>query len=289
MIKRIIIVLAIYVVLCIPFNVFAVGNLDTYINSQGVEMTMDEYWDLKQMFSDVYIDCMMQDEFDEKMDLGIDFDNVQHDKKYIRIDHNHLTGQTTTTEISEFEYLTFGMNQNQNAPQATYIETSLIWIDLSASYLASGDIYFSHTSHWKQMPTVRSFDVSAVRWINLDIINGTQEGKQFYTLNGINGFVNYAFNGTNINNQNNGFGISMNLLNDPDVTMFELEISAILEVLDYPVFLFSTYQHAESSVTLAESKNYVLQSGGLGNVIHYLDNTYNKYDGMTGLYTYFMS
>ena len=138
-------------------------------------------------------------------------------------------------------------------------------------------------AHWKIIPATRSFDVIATRIINLDVINGTQGGKQFYTINGNTSYVNYNFNGTNINNQSNGFGISMNLINDPDLSALELEITSSLEVTNYPAIIYASYQHATSSVTLAESKNYTLSYLGMGDVILFANNsTAAKYDGMGG-------
>jgi hypothetical protein len=274
----------------IPLNVLAIGNGNTIINSEGVEMTLEQYNNLKKLFSDMYIDTMTQDDFDEKMSMGIDFDNVQSIKKYIKTEYNHLTGEKTSTEISALEYMMAGTNPNMNNPQATLVETAYKWVLLAVSRFSNTNYgYLSVTGHWKIMPSTRSFDVNAVRFVNASVINGTQSGKQFYTLNGNNYVINYSYNGTNMNDLSNGFGISMNLVND-SITGLESEISASISFDNYPAGFFGSYQHAVSTTTLSESKNYTLSSIGLGNVIHFLDtDTIAKYDGMEGVYTYFMS
>ncbi len=291
MIKKVLMCLTLYVLIIMPSNIYALGNNDIITNSNGVEMTVEEYNNLRKLFSEAYIDTMTRDEFEEKMSMGIDFDNVHYDKKYIKTDYNHLTGETTSTEISELEYMMAGTNPNSILPQATYIETAYKWIFLGYAPVGNNTVYMTFIGHWKIMPATRSFDVIAARFVNMYVINGTQEGKQIYTINNGNyNYVSYSFNGTNISNQSNGFGISMNLLNDPDLTFLELEIDASVHAEDFPATIFASYQHAVSTTTLSESQNYTLTSIGLGSVIHFLNNsTMAKYDGMQGTYITFTS
>lgn len=282
-------ILTIAFLLIVPFKVNALGNHDTIVNQNGVEMTLEEYTNLKKIHSDLYIDTMTQDDFDQKMNLGIDFNNGQTVKKYYKSQHNYITGETNSTEVSELEYMQVGMNNNGDMPQATYIETGYKWIALSLFKTSDNTAYATITEHWKSLPTVRSYDVIAMRFTNMSVINGTQQGKQFYRINGTNNYIAYEFNGSNTNNQSNGFGISMNLLNT-DVDELECEADTSLIIDDYVALTFASYQHAVQTVTLSESMNYTLGSMGLGNVIHFLNtSTINKYDGMEGLYTYFTS
>jgi hypothetical protein len=271
----------------IPINIFALENDEIIVNSNGVEMTVEDYNNLKKYFSDMHIDTLTQDEFDEQMQL--DFENVNRTMKYYRTDYNHITGETTSTEITEEEYNNAGSDKETNQPRSTYIESNYKWLSLSGSNV-NGAAFLCFVAHWKIMPATRSYDVIAARIINLDEINGTQAGKQFYTINGNTSYVSYGFNGTNINQQSNGFGISMNLVNDPNLTGLELEITSSLEVLNYPAIIYASYQHATSSVTLAESKNYTLSNVGMGDVILFANNSIaSKYDGMGGTDFYFFS
>lgn len=286
MIKKVVMSLVLFILIIIPINAFALGHLDTIINSNGVEMTLEEYTNLRKVYSELHIDTMTQDDFDEAMAMNFDFDSAQSVLKYYRTEYNHLTGQTTSTEITEAEYISGGMNNNNNQPQATYVETNYKWILLNVLH-ANDDVFFSLTAHWKIMPSTRSFDVIAARFVNLGVINGTQGGKQMYTISGSNGYINYSFNGTNIHSLSNGYGISMNLVNDSGLTALELELDGCLEVTSYPAVIYASYQHATSSTTLSESQEYTLSSVGLGNVINFTySSTSNKYDGMPGTYQY---
>lgn len=280
-------ILTIAFLLIVPFKVSALGNHDTIVNQNGVEMTLEEYTNLKKIHSDLYIDTMTQDDFDQKMNM--DFDTAQTVKKFYKTEYNHLNGQTSSTEVSELEYMQAGMNNNGDMPQATYIETGYEWLALGVVKTTDFTAYATITAHWKSLPTVRSYDVIAMRFTNMSVINGTQQGKQFYRINGTNNYIAYEFNGSNTNNQSNGFGISMNLLNT-DVDELECEADTSLVIDNYVALTFASYQHAEQAVTLSESMNYTLTSIGLGSVIHFLNtSTMNKYDGMEGLYTYFTS
>ena len=287
MIKKFVVCFIFYLLMIIPINIFALENDELIVNSNGVEMSKEDYNNLRKYFGELHIDTMTQDEFDEQMQL--DFDNVHGVLKYIRTDYNHITGEVTSTEITEEEYMNAGLDKDNNQPRSNFAESDYKYINLVAGN-TNGAAFLSFVTHWKIMPATRSFDVNAARLVNLDVINGTQGGKQFYTISGNTSYINYSFNGTNINNQSNGFGISMNLVNDTNLTGLELEITSCLEVTNYPAIIFASYQHAITTLSLDESKSYTLSSSGLGSVITYANSsTYSKYDGMTGVYYYFTS
>lgn len=287
MTKKLVMYFAIFLLMVMPMKVFGLESDEVFINSNGVEMTMEQYNNLRKYFGEMHIDVLTQEEFDEQMEL--DFDNVQSVIKYFRTDYNHITGEKSSTEITEEEYMRAGLDVSSNAPRSNYVESNYKWLYLGANN-SNGAAFFSLTAHWKIMPATRSFDVIAARFVDLDVINGTQEGKQFYTISGNTSWINYSFNGTNINNQSNGYGISMNLLNDTGLTALELELTGCLEVLDYPAIIYASYQHATSDVTLAESKNYTISYLGMGGVIQFNNNSIAaKYDGMAGTDFYFFS
>ena len=280
--KKHIALLVIAIIVLLPININALEN--NYENPNKVSIPLDTYTDLQKLFTTAYIDTLTQDEYDDLMDKNIDFDSVVQNKIYVRTDYNTLTGQVINTEVSELEY-NLGMPAGQYMPQASYIETSYKWLNVSVANAGTGYAFFSSTAHWKTMPATRSFDVIAARLSGFTKINGTQMGKQIYTLNGTTDSVQYSWNGTNINNQSNGFGISMNLL-DSNVTFLECTINSSLTKDDYSARVSTSYQHAVTNVTLATSKSYILEAGGLGNVIQFTGIIPSYYDGMNGVYTY---
>ena len=271
------------VLLLLPTNIFAIQVGDTITNSQGTEITMEDYAKLQTMFSDAYIDTLTHSEYERIMDLDLDFDNVQTSIKYYKTEYNNTTGQVTNTEISELEYSL--ANPDIVAPQATVVETAYKRIQLNVVADGASNAFFTFTAHWKIMPATRSYDVIAARLSGFTKINGTQQGKQLYKLNGSYNYIQYSFNGTNINNQSNGFGISMNLV-DSNVTELECEIDSSLTIDVSTPFIAASYQHAIQNVSLATSKSYTLTSGGLGGVILFSGNIYNYYDNMNGTYMY---
>ena len=287
MIKKFVVCFTFCLLMIIPMNIFALEKDEIIVNSNGVEMTREDYTNLRKYFGELHIDALTQEEFDEQMQL--DFENVHGVLKYFRTDYNHITGETTSTEITEEEYNNVGLVKDTNQLRSNFLESDYKYIYLAASN-NNGAAFLSFVTHWKIMPATRSFDVNAARIINLDEINGTQAGKQFYTINGNTSYISYSFNGTNINQQSNGFGISMNLVDDPNLTGLELEITSSLEVLNYPAAIYASYQHATSTVTLDQSKNYTLATSGLGGVILFANSsTAAKYDGMGGTDFYIYS
>ena len=216
--------------------------------------------------------------------MNLDYENVQKTKKYIKTEYNQVTGDVVETLVSEEEY-----ENVQERPQtrATVIETSYKYTQLNLTRVGQDNAYFTYFAIWKIMPAVRSFDVIGVRFSSMTKINGTQQGKQIYDLNGVTDYVQYNFNGTNIRNFSNGFGISMNLLNS-NVTYLECTIDSSMDIPEFPAGLFTSYQHAITDVSLATSQNYTL-GVGLGDVFVFNNNIATKYDGMAGTYDYFSS
>lgn len=265
--------------LLVPSSVFA----NTYTNSNGVVMTENQYSDLLKIYSEKHISVLEQDRFDELMNMNLDFNNTQTTVKYIKTEYNNVTGETANSLVTEEEYNNYKPSQTR----ATVYETSYKRIALGFTKTSGSYAFVTFNSVWKIMPAVRSFDVIGVRLSNLSVINGTQQGQQIYTLDGKTDYVQYNWNGTNIKNLSNGFGISMNLLNS-DVTYLECTIDSTLEVEDYPAGLFASYQHAVKDVTLATSQNYTI-GVGLGDVFVFNDNIGAKYDGMEGTYDYISS
>ena len=279
--KKLLCVLAFILIISIPKVAWA----NTYVNQNGVEMTQEQYLDLLKIYSEKHISVLDQDKFNEIMNMGLDFDNVKQDVRYIKTEYNQVTGAVNNSEISKEEY--DNVVEDTQVSRSTMIETSYKRIALALTKTTSTYAYFGFNAIWKIMPKVRSFDVIGVRFSNLEVINATQGGRQIYDLNGTTSYVQYNWNGTNIKNLDNGFGISMNLLNS-DVTYLECTIDSTLDVEGYPATLFASYQHAVEDVTLATSQNYSI-GVGLGNVFVFNNNIGSKYDGMQGVYDYISS
>ena len=125
---------------------------------------------------------------------------------------------------------------------------------------------------WKLNPKVRSYDVFAVRTSGTSI-NGTVSFKQLYDVGG----STYYSTSCSKKNFSNGIGVS-----------FQLSVySNIQVILTFSVTgsgtVYSSYQHATETVTLAQSKLYTLSSLGYGGTTLFDSSVSSKYDGMNGV------
>ena len=81
---------------------------------------------------------------------------------------------------------------------------------------------------------------------------------------------------------NGGIGISMNIVDSVKSTL-ENSITVRFISKANPFKIHGTYQHAQSNVTLSESKKYTFSSTGLGGVLSFDSSVKSKYDGMRGV------
>ena len=80
-----------------------------------------------------------------------------------------------------------------------------------------------------------------------NIRDWSQSGRQTYGSYGNYSLVEYSNNGTNMVKKENGFGISMNLVDA--ATEFQLDIEAIVKSTSKWATVYASYQHAATNVT----------------------------------------
>lgn len=135
---------------------------------------------------------------------------------------------------------------------------------------------------WLKSPYIKSYDVIAIRTDDATVVEGTQRGIQAYIYsNGNVGYVNYSNGGTNMVKADNGFGISMNLVDDANT--YECTIETTVTATTEWATVYGSYQHAATNVTLAQSKSYTISHNGYGKVINFATAVQNDYDGMQGV------
>lgn len=265
------------------------ANAEVITNVNGIEITESEYNNFIKVHSHEYIMTMNEDQY-EKL-LSLDYDNVVTSTKYIATTYNPSLMLTTETELTEQEYENFivpeaGMeypnNPNLNSTGVSYETTAK---ELIMSYCGGLNWdYVTLTASWKYVPTTRVFDVIGFRGDGFTFRNGSQTGSQMY-IDGNNDYqsIYYSWNGTNIKKFDDGFGISMNLVNGTIQSMVLDVACDVKATVTHPVIL-GAYEHAvNSSVTLADSQNYTLGGAGLGSVFVYPYSISSKYDGMSGV------
>ena len=246
-------------------------------SAKAATLTNEEYSRLKIIFSDARISTMSDE--DAQRYLSYDLENSNIVSKYYRV--TETANGTVSTEVTKTEAEEASQATNNNLTRGASHNTTYKNIQISASPTSDNYYYIKFFTCWLLTPRVKSYDVNAMRVDDATIVAGTQKGTQSYGTNGNYSTISYAYNGTNMVNQSNGFGISMNLVDA--ATGFQLEIEAIVVSTSKWATLYASYQHAASNVTLAQSKAYNISHNGYGEVINFATAVENYYDGMQGV------
>lgn len=256
--------------LLIP-NIVKADNEEYYINQQGVIFDEDNYNNLSEVLGSHYVEFMTQNEYDG------------------------LKNQTLTLvaqdEVAMDLVEANGIPVDLISPSAVsgnpggYVTASKK-LTLLVYILQNGEYYATASNEWTKMPSVRVYDVFAMRVdTGFTVIDGSQQGTQSYASPSDIGAVTYQYNGTNTMRFSNGFGMSMNLVDDTTIDTLINTITARLSGTKGDVQ--ASYQHCTNRyVTRSQSMNYFLNVNGLGGAVMFNDsNLFDKYDGMMGVYT----
>ena len=281
------VIAAFLIILFVPFGFVKAQNISddiSYITNQnGVRISMTDYNLLTNIYSDAYIQTMTNEDYENFKAKNININNLVKSEKYYKTEIDHLNNVVTNTEVTENEFNNYNPNV-QTLSVSNFVETQYkkLSLTLSDNHDGYGDIFVGLL--WKMIPSTRSFDVIAVRYVGMTDVDGTQIGRQIWGTNGNYTYVNYGWNGTNINRQDNGFGISMNITNDSTINYLENYIESAVEFTGNFQWAGASYQHATSNTTLAQSKSYTLAENGKNGVILFTGNIGEKYDNMPGVY-----
>ncbi len=281
------VIAAFLIILFVPFGFVKAQNISddiSYITNQnGVRISMTDYNLLTNIYSDAYIQTMTSEDYENFKAKNININNLVKSEKYYKTVIDHLNNVVTNTEVTENEFNNYNPNI-QTLSVSNFVETQYkkLSLTLSDNENGYGDIFVGLL--WKMIPSTRAFDVIAVRYVGMTDIDGTQWGRQIWGTNGNYSFVDYGWNGTNINRQDNGFGISMNITNDSTINYLENYIESAVQFTGNFQWAGASYQHATSNTTLAQSKSYTLAENGKNGVILFTGNIGEKYDNMPGVY-----
>ncbi len=281
------VIAAFLIILFVPFGFVKAQNISdniSYITNQnGVRISMTDYNLLTNIYSDAYIQTMTNEDYENFKAKNININNLVKSEKYYKTVIDHLNNIVTNTEVTENEFNNYNPNI-QTLSVTNFVETQYkkLSLTLSDNHDGYGDIFVGLL--WKMIPSTRAFDVIAVRYVGMTDVDGTQYGRQIWGTNGNYSYVEYGWNGTNINRQDNGFGISMNITNDSTINYLENYIGSAVQFTGNFQWAGASYQHATSNTTLAQSKSYTLAENGKNGVILFTGNIGEKYDNMPGVY-----
>lgn len=246
-------------------------------SAKAATLTDEEYSRLKIIFSDNRI-AAMSDE-DAQRYLSYDLEHSKVVNKYFKV--TETTNGTISTEVSKSEAESGSQVVKNNITRATYHTTTYKNIQISSTPTSGNNYFINFYTLWLITPRVKSYDVIAMRLDDATMVEGTQSGRQNYTKGNEYLTINYSNNGTNMVKKSNGFGISMNLVDAG--TEFSCEIQSIVTSTSKWATVYASYQHAATSVTLAQSKAYNISHNGYGEVINFATAVENYYDGMQGV------
>ena len=281
------VIAAFLIILFVPFGFVKAQNISdniSYITNQnGVRISMTDYNLLTNIYSEAYIQTMTNEDYENFKAKNININNLVKSEKYYKTVIDHLNNVVTNTEVTENEFNNYNPNI-QTLSVSNFVETQYkkLSLTLSDNHNGYGDIFVGLL--WKMIPSTRAFDVIAVRYVGMTDVDGTQYGRQIWGTNGNYSYVEYGWNGTNINRQDNGFGISMNITNDSTINYLENYIESAVKFNGNFQWAGASYQHATSNTTLAQSKSYTLAENGKNGVILFTGNIGEKYDNMPGVY-----
>ena len=236
-------------------------------SAKAATLTNEEYSRLKIIFSDARIATMSNE------------DAQRYLSKYYRV--TETANGTVSAEVTKTEAEEASQATNNNVTRGVSYRTTYKNIQIVASPISGNHYFMKFHVNWLLTPRVKSYDVNAMRVDDVTIQEGSQKGMQIYGSNNNYSEISYSYNGTNMVNQSNGFGISMNLVDA--ATEFQLDIEAIVVSTSKWATVYASYQHAASNVTLAQSKSYNISHNGYGEVINFATAVENYYDGMQGV------
>lgn len=261
----------------ITFTLAIAASLLFTTSTSAATLTEDEYNRLNIIFSDARISVMTDEE--AQTYLSYDLEGSKVNNKYYKV--TETTNGTINEEVTKEEALN-AENESEITRGASY-STSYKQIQISESFIGSNRYLVRLANIWLGSPKVKSYDVIGIRTSDATVVDGTQSGTQMYrpTTQNYYSHVTYSANGANIRKASNGFGISMNLVDEG--AYFESDIQAYVDKNTQYGEVFGSYQHAVKNVTLAQSKAYTISHNGYGKVLNFSTSVESYYDGMAGV------
>lgn len=243
-IKRIMLISLLLAAVLIPINNINAKEIEKYyINRYDVELTKEEYDFLSKFYWEGYQEDLTLSEYQEFVKSNI------------------INGEfdTVETNCSENEEL---------IPYSTSHETNSKTMKISKS-CNSTSCSISVVVTWKNIPNTKSYDV----------IGSYLEGVSLLSTVSTKAKTSEATSSTfEIKKDNNGFGASISLPTSGSNYVINQTYA-----VSKGGTVYASYQHAKSSISLANSKNYTISKEGYGGVFKFSGTAANVYDKMSGV------
>ena len=263
------------VVIFIPFTVHGLSREKVfYVNSNGIEMTEQEYDNLLSVgFTEFQIKNMSLSEFNDNKDLHGQVEASV--KKYYKTVTNTLTGKVI--ESREASYDEF-LREKENPTRDTgFIMTS--WIQMTNNIITISDYYkrYKADMFWMSMPPVRSYDTFAIGFndYEIEIVSSVIPLTIVYTYSDGTDITQTAGYTQKITSK--GAGVSFKLPSEHIVGLSSYMYYNVGKITSSEVTSLiscSDYVHANRTSTLARATDYTLDFFGIVRGVS-MDGYYN--------------
>lgn len=166
-----------------------------------------------------------------------------------------------TQEISAYDYV--------NVPKFELMNNEVNTEYKKMTLIRSGS-YVRFEVSWKKTPNFLSYDIISIMSDNIIFNNNTIIGNQKNNIN----TINYNFNSQNTKIFANGFGISMNLVDNANE--HTLILQANISSNSRTGRIYGNYRHARNNISLTNSLNYYLSNGNINFYNSTIDSYYDK-------------
>lgn len=214
-----------------------------FVNDNGVSLTKEEY----EFINNFYFDG-----FAEKM-------NVDEYKEFI--DNDVMNGDIKISEYIDYE------DNGLSLLGSNYYATKSKKITLASS--CSDTCFINIYVDWFTNPKVRSYDLLGAYFENTEYVGGIV--THLYYDDG-------AQTITDANKSNNGVAATVKL--PISVTGISMRQSFTVKKKGR---IYASYQHASSTISLANSKKYSISKAGVANVFLFQSGIEKYYDQMNGV------
>ena len=176
------------------------------------------------------------------------------------VESNIMNGEFETVEINHLE------NEGLILYSTSH-ETNSKTMKISKSCNSKCSISVVVT--WKNVPNTKSYDVIGAYLDGVNLLSKVSTNAK------ASGITNSIFE---IKKDNNGFGASISL-----PTSGSSYVISQTYTVSKGGTVYASYQHAKSSISLANSKNYTISREGYGGVFKFSGIATNIYDAMGGV------
>lgn len=260
--------LSMYLIISLLIFTFCLNNVSAseYVNYYGITMTSQQYNNLLNLgFSENTIYYMDENTFEENKDIEATL--VASNAKYYKSIYTDLNGEEYSVEVTKEEYDNQGTLNARGTVSTTYKE-------MVTTMSNNGDTFrYMVTVAWKQMPSVRSYDIIGIGFKDDVYISSSV-------------YFNYSYCESSGDCITDTLYYNKKKLSTGGSAVYKFPSSAksMTAVLYYDVSkntsdtiteltMYGDYAHAQSTVTSSIYTDYTITHNGivLGSSISYYD------------------